>query len=283
MAQGNNKLVQWTTVTDESLSIEVIPWSTLACPFSAYPTADFFLLASKRMDFWTRFFPCIIFIVAVITAKCSNTVLASQIYTDSQKNSTQRRLRATETEEATVTLPLDFFAKCGDYCQGGGLPVSTHYYPDTSSYGHIVADIFPHADPVIVSGVMDVLFSSHTGGTEICPEQACIIKAHMPVEASKYNESKAMVCMRVEEERAVGGCDTSGICLTSYNTSTGMATCESTMMGELFVLQYTSPFSLPPIGLIIASMEREPASKSSKHKQVVPNLPTVFGTSPNRT
>lgn len=220
------------------------------------------------MDFRTILLSSLIWTIAVSTAKRSTTLSTFYMYTDPERVGLQRGLKEFRTEEATATLPSDFSTKCGEYCHGDTLHMSTQYYANASSHGHIVSDIFPDSDAIIVSGVMDVQLSGHTGGLQICPKQTCTLAAQIPVDTSKYNESKAMLCMRIEEGRATGGCGTSGICLTGYNKSTGTATCESTMLGELFVLQYVSPFSLVPSDMVMIAMDKQGAKIKVTQKQV---------------
>lgn len=149
-------------------------------------------------------------------------------------------------KEATATLPSDFYTKCDEYCHGGAPNVHTQYYANPSSRGEIMGNIFSSSGAVIISGVLDVQLTGHTGGLEICPQRTCTMTVQIPVNASKYDQSKSMLCMRIEEGKAIGGCDTSGICFTGYNETSGLATCETNMLGDMFLLQYdsTSPTSV---------------------------------------
>lgn len=149
-------------------------------------------------------------------------------------------------KEAHVALPRNFRRTCGEFCERD-TTVTTQYFADPDSVGDILEETFPFSSPSIISGVLDVQLTGHSGGFEICPHKLCNITVQIPVKTQDYDKSKSMLCMRIEDGKAMGGCETSGICLVSYDKTSGMATCETNMLGEMFILQYDST-SLQALG-----------------------------------
>ncbi|GMH46038.1 hypothetical protein BSKO_14002 [Bryopsis sp. KO-2023] len=164
----------------------------------------------------------------------------------------RRRLAAFVTEEADVTLPADFADKCGEYCPETQMATSIQFFTDTSSHETLLGTLVTGVgitNDVIVSGILDIDFPDHLGEGELCPSESCTLTAKIPIDAEKWKSDAGTVtiCMLIEDGVAVSG-SSSGIEYVedSYDPSTGLATCNSTMYGEMLVAQYSAPPPPPP-------------------------------------
>lgn len=157
----------------------------------------------------------------------------------------RRSLKAFLTEQATLKLPADFADKCGAYCTDGQLETSLIFYTDTSSHRAVTGDPITGVgitDVVFASGVLDISLPNHNGDGELCPNSACTLVAGIPVDTAIWDDAKSTVCMRIADGKA----DDEGMAFVEYDATSGLATCNSTMIGELFVVQYTPAPSPPP-------------------------------------
>lgn len=154
-----------------------------------------------------------------------------------------QQLLTFKTQQAIATLPSDFYKKCGSYCSEDVLGISLQFFTDPSLHEAVLGSLTPSPNAVnatIVSGVLSTQLSHHLGGLEICPSRACRMIGQIPVDASKYDATKVTDCMRIQDGNAIGGTSGSGISFTGYDQKSGLARCESTMLGEIFVVQYVT-------------------------------------------
>lgn len=159
----------------------------------------------------------------------------------------KRRLSAFKRALASATLSREYFENCGDYCAGGPPNITLLYSPIVPRNVDGVQNFFPiGANVSIVSGVLDVRVLPHSGSPEICPRQTCTMAMEIPVDMTKYNDSKYTECMRLEDGKVIGGHGAGGVSFVGFQNSTGLVTCKSTMLGEIFVLQHTMRLSPPP-------------------------------------
>ncbi|GMH39711.1 hypothetical protein BSKO_07609 [Bryopsis sp. KO-2023] len=158
----------------------------------------------------------------------------------------RRGLKAFLTEQPLVAFPPNFSSACGEFCENDETNILLEFYKDTSAHSGVIGQPIsnPDASEVeIVSGILDIQLPDHKGGNQLCPTDACgPMVVSIPVDTAKFETDKETVCLGIEDGRLVGENGNGGFSFVEYDPSAGIAVCNSTRLGEVFVTQ----FRLPP-------------------------------------